>query len=424
MLSLRIWSQEKISPVAQIKLGEKLFKDVRFSTTKGDLPASCSTCHFFNEDPQGLRAFADFFNRSWFSYRTESPQRFMLRNAPGLFDLQSLKQLHYDGEFGSLEALVKGTFSGRPMGWLAGEQEAAFTQIHQVIVNDPDYILQFKQTSQIDLKLRSRDEVVDDVARAVADFLRTLKSKMNSPYDEFIKLNQLESQPLPNESATQFSAKLLEKISVLEKSKTLKLSKQFNQTVLSGFKIFFNPKQGNCAECHAPPLFTDQKFHNLGISQIEYDQVHGEGAFAALTIPDAANAQRPTAAFRQYPTPAKPNEVDLGYWNFANLKTSPMRRADESDNEFLQIMIGAMKTPPLRHLAFTSPYMHNGAYTSLEATVQELLKASEMARAGKIRSADEKLKTINLNPADIAPLVAFLNMLNEDLKQTYQKANR
>ena len=410
--TVRIWSQNP----AQIKLGEKLFKDVRFSTTKGDLPASCSTCHMFNEDPQGLRAFADFFNRSWFSYRTESPQRFMLRNAPGLFDLQNYKQFHYDGEFDSLEALVKGTFSGRPMGWLPGEENEAFAQIQKVVVNDPDYVAAFKTAYQSDLKLRSRDEIVKDTARAVADFLRTINSKMNSPYDEFIKLNQLESQPQPNESAAQFSARIFEKITILEKEKSLKLSKQFNETALTGLKIFFNPKQGNCAECHAPPLFTDQKFHNLGISQIEYDQVHGEGKFAALNIPDAANALRPTAAFRQYPTKAKPNEVDLGYWNFANVKTSPMRAANESDNEFLNRMIGAMKTPTLRHLNFTSPYLHNGAYTSLEATMIELLRVSEMARIGKIRAADEKLKTIYLQETDIVPLVSFLNSLTENLK--------
>ncbi len=340
----------------------------------------------------------------------------MLRNAPGLFDLQSYKQFHYDGEFPSLKALVKGTFSGRPMGWLPGEENEAFAQIQKVVVNDPGYVISFKQAYQTDLNSRSRDEVVNDVAHAVTDFLHTIKSKMNSPYDEFIKLNKLESQPLPNESTAQFSARLLEKISTLEKSKALQLSKQFNEAALAGLKIFFNPKQGNCAECHAPPLFTDQKFHNLGISQIEYDQVHGEGKFATLDITDSENALRPIAAFRQYPTKTKPNEVDLGYWNFANVKTSPMRRENEADNEFLNRMIGAMKTPPLRHMNFTFPYMHNGAYTSLEATIEELLKVSEMARAGKIRSADEELKTINLKFDDIAPLVIFLNSLNENFK--------
>jgi hypothetical protein len=41
---------------------------------------------------------------------------------------------------------------------------------------------------------------------------------------------------------------------------------------------------------------------------------------------------------------------------------------------------------------------------------------SELARAGKVRQADEQLARINISEADIAPLVAFLRTLNEELK--------
>ena len=81
------WSQQsKVTP-SQARLGERLFRDTRFSAPQGDLPAKCADCHLFNEDPQGLRPFADFFNRSWISYRTQNPQRFELRNSPALFDV-------------------------------------------------------------------------------------------------------------------------------------------------------------------------------------------------------------------------------------------------------------------------------------------------------------------------------------------------
>ena len=63
----------------QISLGLRLFGETRFSTPKGDLPASCVTCHLFDEDPQGLRAYTDFFNRSWFSHRTQDPRRLHAR---------------------------------------------------------------------------------------------------------------------------------------------------------------------------------------------------------------------------------------------------------------------------------------------------------------------------------------------------------
>src|SRR5215471_3187425 len=111
-------AQQRQEQSAVVRLGERLFKDDRFSTPSGDLPASCSNCHLFDQDPQGLRAYADFFNRSWVSSRAQDRRRMGLRNAPTIFDLAQAPRLHHDGEFGSLEELVKGTISGRSMGWL------------------------------------------------------------------------------------------------------------------------------------------------------------------------------------------------------------------------------------------------------------------------------------------------------------------
>lgn len=423
LVQLSGWSQNKISSV-QKQLGERLFREARFAAPQGDLPASCANCHLFDEDPQGLRPFADFFNRSWISYRKESPQRFELRNSPALFDVAAQPRLHYDGEFASLEDLVKGTFAGRPMGWLPGEQEQAFAQLQKVVVNDTRYREEFKKAYRIELEKLSREAVVNVVARAVADFMRTLKSKMNSPYDQFVQTNGLDTAPARGESAPEFGQRFLAKVTALEQAKTLKLLKSFPPAALEGLKLFFNPATGNCVTCHAPPLFTDFSYHNLGISQVEYDQVHGAGKFALLPIPDAAQAVRPSQQFREYPTRQKPNEVDLGHWNFVDLKTSRLRRANESDDQFLRRMIGTFKTPGLRHLAYTYPYMHNGAYTSLEDTVNELRRLSEMARAWQVREADDEVKKIRIGKADVAVLVAFLTSLNEDLKQSYQQAKK
>lgn len=400
----------------QKQLGERLFRDARFAAPQGDLPASCSNCHLFDEDPQGLRPFADFFNRSWISYRAESPQRFELRNSPGLFDVAAQPRLHYDGEFATLEDLVKGTFTGRPMGWLPGEREQALTQVQTIVQRDIRYREEFKKAYDLELDKLSRDGIVNAVARAVADFMRTLKSKMNSPYDQFVQLNGLMAAPAQGESAPDFGKKMVAKVFALETARTLKLPKNFNAAALEGFKLFFNPTTGNCVTCHVPPYFTDFSYHNLGISQVEYDQVHGAGKFASLSIPAAPQTVRPTQQFREYPTRQKPNEVDLGHWNFVNLQISPLHRANESEEQFLQRMIGTFKTPGLRHLAYTYPYMHNGAYTSLEETVEEVRRLSEMARAGQVRAADDELKNIRLKPSEGVALVAFLQALNEDLK--------
>jgi cytochrome c peroxidase len=412
-----------------------LFKDVRFSTAKGDLPASCNHCHLYDEDPQGMRAHTDFLSRSWVSYRLGDPRRDELRNSPTLFDVAAMPRLHFDGEFGSLEDLVKGTLAGRPMGWLPGEQKEAFEQIFRVVTADAgesrqpgsSYRAQFKKVYGVNLEGLSRDQVVDMVARAISDYMRTLKTGRSSPYDQFVQINVLETEPGKGEDPKSFGRRMLARISALESDKMLKFSAGFDATALAGMKSFFRTdgeaSAGNCVTCHAPPLFTDLSFHNMGISQLEYDRVHGEGSFAALAIPGRGEAARPSAQLRETPSRRKPGEVDLGHWNFVDLKSSPLRRPGEAEDHFLARMIATFKTPTLRHLGFTPPYMHNGAFTTLEEALSELIRLSSMAREGKIRAGDEELIGIRISESDVAPLVAFLNTLNQDLRRSSRIAD-
>lgn len=421
-------AQQKATPL-RWRLGERLFQEQRFTTAKGDLVTSCAICHTVDDDPQGTRAYTDFFNRSWVPYRTQDPRRSEIRNSPTILDAGLTPRLHFDGEFGSLEELVKGTFSGRPMGWLPGEEVQAFNQVQSVLLQDKgeaaggSYREQFKKAYDVELEKLSRDQIISLVSKAVADYLRTLNSKRNSPYDRFVQLNGLDAAPAKGETGRAFGEKMLAKLSELEAKRAVKFPEGFNRAALDGYKIFLRadgqPSAGNCVVCHAPPLFTDYSFHNLGISQVEYDQFHGAGEFAALPIPNAANAKRPSAKFRETPTAAKPGEVDLGFWNFVDLKTSPLRRNGESDDQLLERTIGAFKTPTLRHLAYSFPYMHTGSYSTLEDLLKELIRLSELARAGRVRQADDELVKIKLTEADIAPLVTFLNSLNEELKRSY-----
>jgi len=90
---------------------------------------------------------------------------------------------------------------------------------------------------------------------------------------------------------------------------------------------------GNCVACHAAPNFTDFRFHNTGVTQVEYDGIHGSGKFETLAIPglatrlahhDAylpATPAHPDASgrFRAIPQAGSPELTDLGLWNvFAN----------------------------------------------------------------------------------------------------------
>ena len=417
--------RQKQERSALVRLGEQLFKDDRFSTPNGDLPASCSNCHQFDQDPQGMRAYADSLNRSWVSSRAQDRRRLGLRNSPTIFDVAEMPRLHHDGEFGSLEELVKGTISGRPMGWLPGEESQAFENARAIILNGAGaerYRTEFKAAFNVEVEKINRDEVIDLIAKAVAGYVRTLKTRKDSPYDKFVELNKLESKSAPGEDGKVFARRFLAEIMKLESTRAIKLTKDFNAQALKGMKIFFDANSGACATCHTPPLFTDFSFHNKGVSQIDYDQVHGESGgsrFATLDIPGASAAIRPRAQFRENPSREKPGEADLGYWNFVDLKKSPLRRAGESDDAFLRRMIATFKTPTLRNLAYTQPYFHNGSLQTLEEVLEEMIRISEMARTGRIRQGDDELAKIRISASEIPPLVAFMNSLNEDLKRGY-----
>src|SRR5258708_33159971 len=125
---------------------------------------------------------------------------------------------------------------------------------------------------------------------------------------------------------------MLERIADLEGKGKLKLGSragEFDAEALSGMKLFFRSgraaEAGNCVSCHTPPLFTDLSFHNIGVTQSDYDRVHGECSFAALDVPDTAHTPRPLPRFRETVSLARPVELDLGYWSFFALGHSPLR---------------------------------------------------------------------------------------------------
>jgi cytochrome c peroxidase len=251
--------------------------------------------------------------------------------------------------------------------------------------------------------------------------MRTLKTNRTSPYDLFIEMNNLQASPASGETAERFASRLLARISDMEQKGRIKLPRGFDRSALDGMKIFLRTEGassvGNCVACHAPPTFTDAAFHNIGVTQVEYDRIHGEGSFARLKIPSASEAVRPAQVFKELISRNKPGNVDLGYWNYASLTGSSMRRRGESNERFLQRMIATFKTPTLRNLAYSQPYMHNGAYGSVTDVLAELMRLSAMAREGGLREADDELARIRIGQEDASKLEAFLDSLNEDLKR-------
>jgi cytochrome c peroxidase len=143
-----------------------------------------------------------------------------------------------------------------------------------------------------------------------------------------------------------------------------------------------------CDECHRGPMFADQKFHNIGVPQT------GEHAF----------------------------ETDLGrYQGIPTVKTSLFTRAgafsDAFDDSQLRSLaqrpadIGAFKTPTLRNVARTGPYMHDGVYATLGEVIDHYNRGGGMGDFSGTREVT--ISPLLLDSQETSDLEEFLRSLDD-----------
>lgn len=287
---------------------------------------------------------------------------------------------------------------------------------------------------------------------ASLDFKRDASGNYNgSPYDVFLRKNGLPLAPAAGETPKDYTARLATLVSrlknpafVTEADGHFKLSNQtfvFGASELQGLKTFVG--NGRCTQCHSAPDFTDHLFHNTGASQDEYESLHGTGSFWALQIPNLktrnansdlylpASDSHPKAQsiFRAQPAADHSELADLGAWNVFGNPDMPhpqvrMRTAicdsleldceKLTDDDLLDRAVAMVKTPTLRDLGQSDPYLHTGQMNLIEDVMKFYIRSPALARAGKIRNADPHLKDIQITEADIQTLANFLRSLNED----------
>src|SRR5207247_216712 len=68
----------------------------------------------------------------------------------------------------------------------------------------------------------------------------------------------------------------------------------------------------------------------------------------------------------------------------------------------------AFKVPTLRNVALTAPYMHNGAFKTLDETIDFYAKGGGNGLGQMIPNLDDKIRPFNITPEEKADLVAFL----------------
>lgn len=381
-------------------LGKRLFADSRLGVS-----TSCASCHV-----------------------PPSVGPAMLRDTPTLLDVAQGNRFNHDGEFGTLEALITAKLVSSDMGWSAYERDDALSAIRDALLRDDQpegtYAETFSSAYSLDLIAATPQETSDAVTRALADFVGGLNSTRTAPYDAFGYVNRLQEAAAGPADAKAFGGRIFGRLGNLEGRVLVKFLSRFNELEYQGLKIFFategNTKVGNCVTCHYPPYFTDFSFHNTGVTQETYDRLNGAGNFAEFEVPSASEAARPSSTLRAAPIGEDPARADLGHWNFVDVEKSPLRRPDENGESFLDRMVGAFKTPTLRNLSSTAPYMNNGAYATLEEALAQKVRASELAKAGKLRSADDELKLMNIIQEDIPALAAFLRALDEVQPEDYR----
>jgi cytochrome c peroxidase len=119
--------------------------------------------------------------------------------------------------------------------------------------------------------------------------------------------------------------------------------------------------------------------------------------------------------------------MDLGLWNVFDNPDYPAPQAGlqevlagefrndaVSPDTLLRDTVALVKTPTLRDLGQSQPYLHTGRMNTIEDVIRFDMKFSQKALQGSVRNGDPELRHESVDDSAIAPLAAFLRALNED----------
>ena len=260
----------------------------------GNNAIACATCH------QASKGLSDGLPRS------VGANGEMSRNAMTVWNVAYMASLHWDGSRASLEDQVSKAIPG-----------VAMAQPVPALIDELNAVPVYRERFQ---KVFGEGITLANIARAIAVYERSLVT-YRSPYDRF---------RAGDRSALSAKAK-------------------------EGMDLFFDQRT-QCASCHSGPLFTDNRWHVLGVPQVG------------------------------------PKAVDNGRFDVTH---------DEQDR-------GAFKTPTLRNVELSGPYMHDGVFQTLDEVI------AFYAGGGGVAVDKSPLVTpLDLSAKQRAALVAFLRSLTD-----------
>ena len=174
-----------------------------------------------------------------------------------------------------------------------------------------------------------------------------------------------------------------------------------------GARLFVG--KAGCLECHGTPLFSDNQFHNIGVPQ------------TGVGVPTEADC---------VPGSSPPSCQALGWYtglgalkaggakmriDFSTYSDNPSDRSRQRYDDLAQdpSMKGSWRTPSLRDVALTAPYMHNGVYRTLEEVVRHYDWGGTVDGTAPAEMA-KQIRPLGLSDDEIADLVEFLRTLTGD----------
>jgi cytochrome c peroxidase len=134
------------------------------------------------------------------------------------------------------------------------------------------------------------------------------------------------------------------------------------------FKPNVTLKKADCTSCHSGSNFTNEQFHNIGVGW---------------------------------------NEEKKDFADYGRFVISPIGSKNNAE-------LGSFKTPTVRDIEKTFPYMHDGSMKTLEEVVEHYNKGGNPNPA-----LDKDIKKLNLTDSEKADVVAFMKALTgEPVKVT------
>ena len=224
-------------------------------------------------------------------------------------------------------------------------------QVVDLVLGDPVYRALYDELFPADdLDLNA---VFTNVGKSIAAFERRLMPT-NSRFDHYV--------------------------AAVSAADTARQRELFDDDEIRGLRLFIG--SANCMQCHNGPLFTNHEFHNTGVISFP-----GE-------VPDTARVNGV-------------QEVLTHEFNCRS-RFSDAAEPDCPELDFARTgieLIGALKTPSLRNLENTAPYMHKGQL----ATLADVLRHYNEAPDAMI--GHNEAEPLNLNQRELRELEAFLRTL-------------